>query len=200
MGLAGSGGLVLTYVESPAPWSWKRFTWGCWHWFGAFILLGLVQVIVTGLASVVAVILVVMVLGEASWLGWVVAALLALDLAVTLALFEVAAVWMVSRPSRDVIRALVQAFHYVIEHAAPLAALYALALGALGLVHALYVWGVWPNLPLAFWPLVLVAEQAFILVRLAARLLRLSSVAALMASSAAPVVVSGLHHAPSATP
>ncbi len=191
------GGLVLTYVESPATWSWKRFAWGCWHWFGAFTLLGLVQAIVTGLASVVAVILLA-VLGVASWLGWVVAALLAIDLAATLALFEVAGVWMISNRSRNIANALGQAFRYLLKHAALLGSLYAAALGALALAHALYVWDVWPNLPLAIWPLVLVAEQIFILVRLAARLLRLSSVAVLMAPSAAPAAVSGLHHAASA--
>lgn len=180
-----NGGLVLTYVEAPAPWSWQRFTWGCWHWFGAFILLGFIQALLAAVMSVVTVVLMVMVAGEASWLAWALAASLALYLTVMLALFEVAGVWMASRSSRNIAQAVGAAFRFLLARAIPLAALYAVALGALALVHGFYVWGVWPHLPLAFWPVVLMLQQAFILVRLAARLLRLSSVVALMAPTGA---------------
>lgn len=33
-----SGGLLLTYAEAPAPFSLKRFLWGCRHWWSTFWL------------------------------------------------------------------------------------------------------------------------------------------------------------------
>ena len=38
-----SGGALLTYAEHPQRFRWRRFLWGCWHWFGAFLLLGVAQ-------------------------------------------------------------------------------------------------------------------------------------------------------------
>jgi len=181
-----NGGLVLAYVESPARFTWKRFLWGCWRWFSAFLMLGLGQVLVTLLVGVPAIILIGLASGRAPWAVGGLALILALALAVSLALFELAGVWMVSRGSRNFARALWQALVYLVRHAGALAVLYALALGGLGLVHALYLWGIWPRLPLEVWPVVLVAQQAFILLRLGARLLRLSACAVLMPSPNAP--------------
>ena len=43
MGAFLTGGVLLTYVESPRPFGWRRFGYGCWRWFGVFLLLGLFQ-------------------------------------------------------------------------------------------------------------------------------------------------------------
>ena len=181
-----NGGLVLTYVESPAPWRPRRFLWACWHWFGPFLLLGLGQVVAPALIAVPAVVFLGAAWEQARWAAWIVAALLAADLAVSLALFEVAGVWMVSHTSRNLGRALREAFSFLFRNAGSLAVIYAVALAGLGLAHALYDLGLWPHLPLAVWPVVLVVQQAFILTRLAARLLRLSACAVLITSSPTP--------------
>ncbi len=179
-----SGGVVLTYVESPAPWLPRRFLWACWHWFGPFLLLGLGQVIAPALIAVPAALSVAVSWQAAPWEAWIVAAVVAADLAVSLALFEVAGVWMVSHTSRHLGRALREAFRFLVRNAGPLVVVYGVALGGLGLAHALYDLGLWPHVPLAVWPVVLVVQQAFILTRLAARLLRLSACAVLTAQHA----------------
>ena len=43
--------MLLTYADaqpspgerSSLPFRWRRFLWGCWRWFGAFLLLGVMQ-------------------------------------------------------------------------------------------------------------------------------------------------------------
>jgi len=175
-----NGGLVLTYVESPAPWRPRRFVWACWHWFGPFLLLGLAQVLAPALVAFPAVLFLGAAWEQAPWEAWIVVVALAADLALSLALFEVAGVWMVSHNSRHLGRALRAAFSFLIRNAVSLAVVYAVALAGLGLAHALYDLGLGPHLPLAVWPVVLVVQQAFILTRLGARLLRLSACAVLI--------------------
>jgi hypothetical protein len=60
------------------------------------------------------------------------------------------------------------------------AGLYGLALALLGALHALYRWGVMAHLPLGWWPVVLLVQQAFILGRLGVRLVRLAGGVALV--------------------
>jgi len=175
-----NGGLVLTYVESPAPLRLRRFAWGCWHWFVPYLVLGLGQVLFSALAGVPVVLAVAASWPRAPWVAAVVGAALAAALVAILALFEVAGVWMVSNGSRNLARAVRASFSYLVKSAGPLAVLYAVALAGLGLAHVLYTWGLWPRLPLAVWPVVLVAQQAFILIRLAAHLLRLGGCAAIV--------------------
>jgi hypothetical protein len=145
-------------------------------------MLGLGQVLLTVLVATPAAILMGVVASRAVWALWLLAALLAVLLAALLALFEVAGVWLVAHGSRNFAQALAAAARTLVKQAGPLAVLYALALGGLALGHGLYTGLLWPHLPLAVWPLVLMAQQAFILFRLAARLLRLSACASLVAS------------------
>ena len=195
-----NGGLTLVYVEAPAPWKWKRFAWGCWHWFGSFILLGLSQVLLTVLVVAPAAVLIGVAATRWAWAGWALALLLAVVLAAGLALFETAAVWLVAQPSLNFARALWTALRYGLGQVRPLAAIYAVLLLGLGLAHLLYN-GLWPLLPLAAWPLVLVVQQGFILTRLAARLLRLGACAALIVPAAVtPAAVTPTSMPPSSSP
>jgi len=184
-----SGGVLLTYAEAvrlsahdeaPQPFRWRRFLWGCYHWFGAFLLLGVVQ----GVASVVVLIpatgaAVAAVAAAGGWLAWVVTPLLALVVVLWLVLFECARVIAVVGETRNVARAFAETVRFVFRRPLAVAGLYGLALLLLGLLHALYRWVLMPLLPLDWWPLVLLVQQVFILARLWARLVRLAGEVAL---------------------
>jgi len=184
-----SGGVLLTYTEAvrlsahdedPQPFRWRRFLWGCYHWFGAFLLLGVVQ----GVASVMVLIpatgaAVAAVAAVGGWLTWVVVPLLALVVVLWLVLFEYARVIAVVGETRNVARAFAETARFVVRRPLAVAGLYGLALLLLGLLHALYRWVLMPLLPLDWWPLVLLVQQVFILARLWARLVRLAGGVAL---------------------
>jgi len=170
-----SGGLLLTYAEVPQRFHWRRFLWGCWHWFGAFLLLGAVQggafVVLFGLVIVAAVAAITAVGG---WLAWIVIPLLALVAVLWLMLMECTRIAAIVGEMRNVARAFGGAVRFAFRNFLPVAGLYGLALLLLGALHALYYWGLTPHLSLGCWPLVLVVQQAFILARLWARLVRLA--------------------------
>jgi hypothetical protein len=175
-----SGGVLLTYAEAPHPFRWRRFLWGCCHWFGAFLLLSLVQgafsslifiPVIAAAAGVVAVV--------GQWLWWVAVPLLGLVAALWVALTEYTRVAAVAGETRNVARAFSQAVRFVFRNFPAVTTLYGPALLLLGLLYAIYRWGLMPHLPLDWWPLVLVVQQAFILARLWARLVRLAGGTAL---------------------
>lgn len=178
-----SGGVLVTYAEASSPFRWRRFLWGCWHWFGAFLLLSAAQGIVSAaiFTPVVGVALgIIATVGR--WLLWVFVPLLAFLILLWLALIECTRVAAVVGQTRNVFRAFGQAARFVFGSRRNLLAvtgLYGLALLLWGGLHALYRWGLMPHLPLDWWPLVLVVQQAFILARLWARLVRMAGGVAL---------------------
>jgi hypothetical protein len=178
-----NGGVLLTYAEVPSSFRWRRFLWGCWHWFGAFLLLGAVQGIVSIALSVPVIGAVLGIIAAVGgWLAWLVVPPLALVALLWLALMECARVVAVVGQTRSDFRALGGAVRFIFRgfrNFLAVIGLYGLALLLLGLLHALYRWGLMPHLPLDWWPLVLVVQQAFILVRLWARLVRVAGGVAL---------------------
>jgi hypothetical protein len=184
-----NGGVLLTYTDAVRPdtpgdilqrFRWRRFLWGCWHWFGAFLLLGAAQATVsllvfvplTGLALVAIALF-------GGWLAWALVPLLALLAVFWLAWVECTRIAAVVEGTRNVARAFGRAARFLFRHLLAAAGLYASALVLLGLLHALYHWGIMPHLALHWWPLVFVVQQAFILARLWARLARLAGGVAL---------------------
>jgi hypothetical protein len=169
------GGVLLTYAETPLPFRWRRFLWGCWHWFGAFVLLSVGQGIVS---TALFVPLTGAVLGIAAVVGgglaWIIVSPLALFALLWLALVECIRVVAVVGQTRNVFHALRGAVRFVFHDFLAVLGLYVLALLLLGLLHALYRLGLMPHLPLDWWPLVFIVQQAFILARLWARLARLA--------------------------
>ena len=169
---------------------WRRFLWGCWHWFGPFLLLGAVQ----GFVSVV---VLVPAIGAAAvaaatvggWLAWVIVPVLILVVVLWLALTEytrvvavvegAASLPFVREGTQNVFQAFAGALRFVFRHPLPVAGLYGLALLLLGTLHVLFRQGLMPRLPLDRWLLVLLVQQAFILARLWARLVRLAGGVAL---------------------
>ncbi len=175
-----SGGVLLTYAEAQQPFRWSRFLWGCYHWFGAFLLLGVMQGLSFFLLfapAIAAAVVAVAVVG--GWLAWVVVPLLAFLVILWLALMECTRIVAVVGETRNIARAFGGAVRFVFRRPLPVAALYGLALLLLALLHVLYRWGLMPRLPLDWWPLVLVVQQAFILARLWVRLVRLAGGVAL---------------------
>ena len=170
-----NGGLLLIYADAPQPFRWRRFLWGCWHWFGAFLLLGAAQVVTSSVLFVpVAGAAMGAVAAAGGWLTWVVVPLLALIAVLWLALMECTRIVAVVGETRYVVRAFGEAARFIFRRPLPVAGLYGLALLLLALLHALYHWGLMPHLPLDWWPLVLLVQQTFILARLWARLARLA--------------------------
>ena len=104
---------------------------------------------------------------------------------VWLALFELARAGAVVAGERHVGRALGGALRVLRRRPWPVMLFFGLALGVLGLSHALFRWGLTPVLPLDWWLLVLVVQQAFVVLRLALRLWRLGGEVALVGQPAA---------------
>lgn len=187
-----TGGVLLTYAEAPlsfiglgtVPFRWRRFLWGCWRWFGVFLLLSVVQ-------AAVSTVLFVPIVGAAigaiafvgGWLAWIVVPLLVFFAVLWLALMEYVRIAAVVSQTRHIFQAFTRAVRFVFQNLPVVAGLYGLALLLLGLLHALYRWGLLPHLPLDWWPVVLVVQQAFILARLWARLVRLAGGMALYRAS-----------------
>lgn len=177
-----SGGVLLIAAESPEPFRFRRFLWGCWHWFGPFLLLGVAQGIVS-LLWIAPIVMAVAAIAAAGWLAWVALPLLALAAGFWLALWESTRTAAVVGEIRNIPRAFGRAARFVWRAKPALAVLYGLALLLLGLLHALTRGVVDPHLVLVGWPLALAVRQAFILARLWARLVRLAGNVALYKST-----------------
>lgn len=168
-----TGGVLLTYVEAPQPFRWRRFLWGGWRWFGPFLLLSVLQgAAATAMAVLAAVATVAAAALVGAWVFWLAVPLLALLAAAWLALIELTRAQAVAQGTRNVFRAWGQAARLVFRRPLPVVSLYALALLLLGAVHALFRWGLLARLPLNWWLLVFPVQQAFVLARLWARLAR----------------------------
>ena len=183
-----SGGVLLTYAEAPQPFDefrtqpfrWRRFLWGCYHWFGAFLLLGALQALASSVLFAPLVgIAVGAIAAVGRWLAWAVVALLAAVAALWLAVTECTRIVAVAEQTPNIFRAFGRAVRFVFRNFPAVAGLYGLALALLGSLHALYRWGLMAHLPLNWWPLVLIVQQTFILIRLGARLARLAGGVAL---------------------
>ncbi len=174
------GGLVLTYTEAPAPFRWRRFLWGCWRWFGPFILLDGVQgavLLLLALPLTIAALAASLFVGR--WLGWMLRAALLMLLAAWTLWAELSRVVAVVEPTCNIFRAMRRAARFIRRHFRAVVMLYAAAFVLLGAFHLLYRWAFKPYLPLHWWLLVLMVQQAFVLARLWARLARTAGGAAL---------------------
>ena len=185
-----SGGILLTYVENQ-PWRAWRFWWGCWHWWGPFLLLSVLQGLVT-------LILFGSLLGGAGfasttvggWLSWILIPLIGLLAVFWLALMETTRVLAVTGRRRNIFVAFGRAVKLLVRHPLALGWYYALALFLLGLAHLLFRGGLMPGLPLAWWPLVFGVTQAFILIRLWVRLARWAGLAGMVHPESFPKIPS----------
>jgi hypothetical protein len=95
------GGVLLTYFEAPKPFRLGRFFWGCWHWFGGFLLLALLQAILFLfiLLPLAGGLVALGTLGSAA--QWVALALFVLLMVLWVMLFELARARMVVTSTRN---------------------------------------------------------------------------------------------------
>jgi hypothetical protein len=195
------GGVLLTYTEAPQRLRWRRFFWGGWRWFGANLLLGVVQAI--GLILIVgpAIVLglgVLAAVGQAA--TWAFACLAALSAGLWAALVEWTRVSAVANGTRNVFQAAGHGFRALFRRPLAVVAVYGLSLVLATLLHLAYRLGLMPLLPLERWLLVLLAQQTFILARLAIRLARLAGAVALFGPPASGQIQEAQPQAPADSP
>ena len=161
-----SGGLLLAFKGAPEAFSWKRFLWGCWHYWGAFLLLGLVQTLLTLLVGLPVGIILWTIFRLVPWSAIISVPVLLVGLIWWTAIFELAQVYLVAGEKRNIGSTLRIATKTLFQGIIPLSGYYMLSLAVLLGLHLVFRVGLMPRLPLAFWPLVLIAQQSFIWLRL----------------------------------
>jgi hypothetical protein len=176
-----SGGLLLTYAEAPRAFRWRRYLWGCWHWFGTFLLLGVVQALGWAVTLVPGAILVGAASSVGPWLAWLLVAVLGLALILWWVLVEYSRINAVAGETQNLFLALGRSARFLLRRPLAVAGLLLLSLIPAALLHGLFRYGLLPRLPLDLWFLVLLVQQIFILGRLGIRLVRLAGGMALVA-------------------
>jgi hypothetical protein len=167
-----AGGTLLTYVEAPQEFSWRRFLWGCWHWFGAFLLINMLLGIVTQMLVIILLIGIGFAFSTVGgWVNWITIPIFVLILTAWLAILEYTRLLAVSSNTRNTFHSLRNAIGLVFHHPLALMGLYALSLLTLLLTHLIFR----PLLLSEFvswWPLYLIVSQIFVAARLSTRLAR----------------------------
>jgi len=170
-----SGGVLSTFAASPRPFQLKRFIHTCWHWFGVFLLLGVVQTAVTLVFFAISAGLSAGLIALGGWqLAWVLVPLLVLLGLFLFAVFELTRVVAVTSGTRRISHAFRGATKLIGRRPLAISLLYGLTFLSLVILRAIYNQGIRPSLPLDWWPLVLVVQQTHILLRLWIRLARIA--------------------------
>lgn len=167
-----NGGVLLSYVEADQPFRWRRFLWGCWHWFGAFLLLGVLQFVGIILIVLPLLFLVVSTIAAGFWFVALALLLLILVAMFGLAIVEYARIIAVARGTRNIFNTLSQGIGFVARHPLQIFILYAAALLLLVIITLLFRGAILSWIPLDLWLLVLLLQEAFVLLQLWARLVR----------------------------
>jgi hypothetical protein len=148
------------------------------------LILGLIQVLVFLALLLPAVPLILAASAGGGWPGWAAAAGLGLAALLWLVLVECTRIQAVLSGTRNIFRAFGGALRFVLRRPLPVAVLYGLVLLVVGLAHLVYRQGIMPRLSLDWWPVVLLVQQSFILLRLGSRLVRLAGGVALIGAHA----------------
>lgn len=167
-----AGGILLTYSEAPKTFSWQRFLWGCWHWFGAFLLanllLGVITQILVGVL-VTAASLAASALG--SFINWILIPILTLVIVLWLMILEYTRLISVYSNTRNIFRAFRDAVVLVFRRPLHLLIFYGLSLLTLLFTHFIFRSLLLSDF--ASWGLIFfIVSQFFILARLSLRLMR----------------------------
>lgn len=172
------GGLLSTFTALPQPFQLKGFLQACWHWFGTFLVWGLAQAAVTLVSvAVVAGLGVGLIALAGRWLTWLVVPSLVLIGLLWAAVFELTRAAAVTAGTRRIGPAFRNAVRLILGRPLTVALIYGLTFISLVIVRIAYA-QLKPYLPLAWWPLVLVIQQALIVCRLWIRLSRTAGIVA----------------------
>lgn len=174
------GGAWLTLHEYPQPFSLKRFLWGGAHWYGSFWVLGVAEGLGSLSLAAALAFLVPLVAGWSRELSWALLLMVAGVSLVGFMLCELAGAALIVKGTRNPFSAFHTAAQWLGSSPPALHLTYGVTLFALLFIHLLFRFGLFPVVPLAVWPLALLVQQAFILLRLLARLWRWGSVLAVI--------------------
>lgn len=167
-----SGGTLQTYAGVPERFKLNIFLKECWSWFGPLIVLSLVELAGLVLMIGAALLLLPLTFSFHPALGYGLGLIFLLLLFLGLIFFEMSAASLVMSGRRAIFLAFKSAFRTIFDRPIKIFALFILALGLLILFHVVFRLGIFPQLPYSIWPLVLIAQQAFIALRLWTRLFR----------------------------
>jgi hypothetical protein len=174
------GGTLGRYLRPGEDFQLHRFFSQCWRWWGKYLLLALVQV-VTGLVILATGgFFFILGLSISPWLGVLVLILALLTLGWWLALFELSRVSLAARDDHSILQSLARSSSLLRRRPWLLLRYYLLSLLGLLAVNFIFRLGLFPVMPLTVWPLVLVLEQAFIILRIWLRAARYAGDAVLM--------------------
>lgn len=177
-----NGGILLVYHERAQAFQWKRFVWGCWHWFSAFLLMGFTQFILALLifsALIVAAITTIGLAGD--WSTWIVIPVLIVLMVVWLGIMELTGAQMIVNDTRNFPRAFFESLRNFFRHPINFLVFYGLVTLALVTAHLIFNFAM-PYVPLSWFPLVLIVQQSFVVARLGLRLVRAGGSVKLAAS------------------
>jgi hypothetical protein len=168
------GGELVDGNETPPKFRLRDFLCGCWHWFGAFLALGIIQALLfVGMCFLLITLVIFLArLGPPGIAASVAIVLLAAWL--WLMVFELARVRLVLNDTRNPFRGLWLSIGDLFHRPLPLLAFYAAALLLLLVVQAVFRLGINPRVPLEALIPALIVQQGFILVRLFCQALRLA--------------------------
>lgn len=182
-----SGGTLRAYACAPRPFNLRIFLKDCWTWFGPLILLSLIRLVGLVIVAGTALLLLPLAFSLHGILGYGILSLLLLLLFWGTVFFDLSAASIVTSERRAIVPAFRLALQTIVRSKSTVPALFLLAFGLLLLFHALFRLGIFPLLPLSFWPLVLIAHQTFVALRLWTRLFRWAGgVEAVKAASVIP--------------
>jgi hypothetical protein len=172
------GGVLLTYREDPAGYNTRfsvgRFLWGCWRWFGAYLVVGLVQALLF-MVIIVPLGVLVFFLTRMGPIGLAAGVALALLVVFAwLAVFELTRVRLVRDSIRNPFRAFGRGLRELFHRPLALLVFYAAALIVLVLVQVIFRFGINQRVPLDWLILAAAVQQGFILLRLFCQAMRLA--------------------------
>lgn len=164
------GGTLAEYAAAQAL-SWREFSQAGWRWFGVFLALNLTGAVFVVVIGGAALLLAVFAYMLAPALGWAVAGVGVALAGLVATWIEMARAVALTRNQRGVFPALGSAARAMVTQALPLAALVGGGLVLYGLLYLMHRWFV-DVLPLHWWLLTLLIQQAYLITRLGIRLTR----------------------------
>ncbi len=196
-----TGGVLQTYHELPAALSWRRFLSGAWHWFSAFLLLGLLQGLCFIVIALPVLVFALVLAGRVgAWLVWAVVGVAVLVGVLWLALVDLTGAFLIVKHTRNLFRALGEAIAFMVRQPLALLSLYASVLLLLVGAFLVYHFGLLAIIPLSWWPLVFLAWQSLALLELGLRLTRWAGGLAMMAPQVPPQTPPPIGEPPSTEP
>jgi hypothetical protein len=164
------GGTLAEYA-APQPLSWRAFAQAGWRWFGVFLALNLIGAVLVVVIGGAALLLTVFAYMLTPALGWAIGAAGLAVAGLIATWIEMARAVALTQNERRVFHALGGAARALFRQAAPILALAAGGLALYGVLYLAHRW-LMDILPLRWWLVTLLIQQAYTIIRLGIRLTR----------------------------